>query len=474
MKFKPDYESLLDAHFSDLLCDERLSVPGLVVFARCGNDTYHKAFGVSDLATNKPMSCDAIFRMFSMTKVLTSFVALRLYEEGLFDFEDEVGQYIPSFDRDWEVVVDSDDGPESLKYSSFLTGENLDLKFDRKPTSEKMRIKHLMSESAGIEYDLFGEYDSFLGGGLCDRKSGLIASGLRQKIHPDVYRSTNILGADLTLEQFVNTIGEAGVLTCEPGEFSYGHGATVLSRVIEVLYETSRGKSQKFSEIMSELLFDPLEMNDAAFFLGDDDPRIDRIPTLYGAKLSADGTKTMVAEEKDCYPEGPFRLTNQTAHYRGPRSYETGDTGSLMTASDYSKFYDMLLRGGITESGHRLLSPQGVHTLCKGRFHDLRLDTPLAKAFGVAGQHSPFPKSFHFGWATSHADQNSLSGYQVSNHQDMSHWGGYALTQGFFYPSEKAYMIICPQLMVTTPGAFAFGQALIRDASMARFHNVWS
>ena len=120
---------------------------------------------------------------------------------------------------------------------------------------------------------------------------------------------------------------------------------------------------------------------------------------------------------------------------------------------------------------HPNLTVELVGMMTRG---DIILDTPLAKAFGVAGQHSPFPKSFHFGWATSHADQNSLSGYQVSNHQDMSHWGGYALTQGFFYPSEKAYMIICPQLMVTTPGAFAFGQALIRDASMARFHNVWS
>ena len=78
MKFKPDYESLLDKHFNDLLCDERLSVPGLVVFARRGNETYHKAFGSSDLATNKHITCDAMFRMFSMTKVLTSFVALRL------------------------------------------------------------------------------------------------------------------------------------------------------------------------------------------------------------------------------------------------------------------------------------------------------------------------------------------------------------------------------------------------------------
>ena len=56
----------------------------------------------------------------------------------------------------------------------------------------------------------------------------------------------------------------------------------------------------------------------------------------------------------------------------------------------------------------------------------------------------------------------------------MSHWGGYALTQGFFYPNEKAYMILCPQVMVTTPGAFAFGQALIRDASMALFQNTWA
>ena len=474
MKFKDDHEALLDAHFNNLLCDDRLAVPGLVVFARRGNDTYHKAFGMSDLATSKPMARDAMFRMFSMTKVLTSFVALRMYEEGLFDFEDEVSQYIPSFDRDWDIVVDSDDGPESMSYTSFLTGKNLELKFTTKPSSEKMRIKHLMSESAGIEYDLFAEYDSFLGGGLCDRKSGLIVNGLRQQIHGDVYRSTNILGAALTLEEFVDTIGTAGVLTCEPGEFSYGHGATVLSRVIEVLYATSRGKTRRFSEIMSEMLFDPLGMKEAAFFLNDDDPRIDRIPTLYGAKLSTDGTTTVVAEEQDCYPEGPFRTTNQTAHYRGPRSYETGDTGTLMTASDYSKFYDMLLRGGITETGERLLSPQGVHTLCKGRFKGLRLDTPLARAFGVAGEYSPFAKSFQFGWATSHTDQRELSGYMANNHHDMSHWGGYALTQGFFYPNEKAYMILCPQVMVTTPGAFAFGQALIRDASMALFQNTWA
>ena len=73
-----------------------------------------------------------------------------------------------------------------------------------------------------------------------------------------------------------------------------------------------------------------------------------------------------------------------------------------------------------------------------------------------------------------HTDQRELSGYMANNHHDMSHWGGYALTQGFFYPTEKAYMIVCPQVMVTTPGVFTFGQALIRDASMALFQNTWA
>ena len=472
-KFRPNFESILDSHFEGLLKNEQLSVPGVVVLARRGQGIYHKAFGVSNLTSGEKMQTDAIFRMFSMTKVLTSFVALRLYEEGLFDLEDPVSKYIPSFDRSWDIVVDSDSGPERIDYKSFLTGEILNLGFKREKSTKPMLIKHLMSESSGIEYELFSEYDSFLGGGICDRSAGLVANAVRQQLHPEVYRSTSIVGADLTLEEFVDTIGSAGVLTCEPGEFSYGHGATVLGRVIEVLYEKTRGKFKKFSEIMSELLFDPLGMKDAAFFLADGDPRVNRIPTLYGAMLNESGLSTQIAEEQECYPQSVEYLTNQTAHYSGPRSYESGDTGSIMTASDYSKFYDMLLDGGISKNGERLLSSKGVQTLCKGRFKGLRLETPLAKSFGVAGTHSPFPKSFNFGWATSHGDDFSLRGYATSDHSDMSHWGGYALTQGFFYPKEDSYMLVCPQIMLTTPGAFAFGQALIRDASMSAFHNVW-
>jgi CubicO group peptidase (beta-lactamase class C family) len=411
--------------------------------------------------------------MFSMTKVLTSFVALRLYEDGLFKLDDAVGDYIPSFERDWEIVVDCESGGETIDYRSFLTGETTTLHYKRVGSKEPMRIKHLMSETSGIEYEIFSEYDTLFGGGVCNRNAGMVVNALRQQIHPDVYRSTAILGADLTLEQFVDTIAKAGVLTCEPGEFSYGHGATVLGRLIEIVYEKKQGIFKRFSDIMAELLFEPLGMSDATFFLADGDPRRERVPTLYGAVVGSDGESTHIMREEDCLPAGGPPIVNQTAHYSGPRKYDSGDTGAMMTAADYAKFYDMLLAGGISQSGERLLSPQGIKTLCKGRFKDLRLDVPLARSFGVAGDASPFPRSFNFGWATSHGETTAFTEYTTSDHVDMCNWGGYACTQGFFYPNEDAYMLVCPQIMNTTPGCFAHGSAVIRNASMAAFHSVW-
>jgi CubicO group peptidase (beta-lactamase class C family) len=76
-KFCKNYESLLDNHFESILKNDQLSIPGFVVLAKRGEEVYHKAFGVSDLKSGKAMQTDSMFRMYSMTKVLTSFVALR-------------------------------------------------------------------------------------------------------------------------------------------------------------------------------------------------------------------------------------------------------------------------------------------------------------------------------------------------------------------------------------------------------------
>ena len=87
----PDFEATLDAHFEAMVSDEAFKVPGVVVLAKRGKDTYSKAFGLADVASGRAMENDAMFRMWSMTKVLCNAVALRLYELGLFKLEDPVG-----------------------------------------------------------------------------------------------------------------------------------------------------------------------------------------------------------------------------------------------------------------------------------------------------------------------------------------------------------------------------------------------
>ena len=74
-------QSLLHNHFESILKDKHLSIPGFVVLAKWGDEVYHKAFGVSDLKSGKAMQTDSMFRMYSMTKVLASFLAARFYEE---------------------------------------------------------------------------------------------------------------------------------------------------------------------------------------------------------------------------------------------------------------------------------------------------------------------------------------------------------------------------------------------------------
>ena len=128
-KFCKNYESLLDNHFESILKDKHLSIPGLVVLAKRGDEVYHKAFGVSDLKSKKAMQTDSMFRMYSMTKVLTSFLALRFYEEELFNFDDPVSKFIPSFDRSWDIVVDNANGKESIAYKSILTGKKFKFNF---------------------------------------------------------------------------------------------------------------------------------------------------------------------------------------------------------------------------------------------------------------------------------------------------------------------------------------------------------
>ena len=110
-----------------------------------------------------------------------------------------------------------------------------------------------------------------------------VAQALRRKNGIGYYTSNTIIGQNASLEEYCDAIASSGYLVSEPGTFSYGLGALVLGRIIEIILERKTGKFVRFSEICNQKLFKPLGMNSAAFYLYEGDPRISKIPQLYGA-----------------------------------------------------------------------------------------------------------------------------------------------------------------------------------------------
>jgi CubicO group peptidase (beta-lactamase class C family) len=158
-RLKQGFEAEIDSVAHQALKE---GLPGVVVYARRGGDVFHKAYGQANVEANKPMETDAMFRMYSMTKVLASCVTLMLKEKGALDLNDPVSKYIPSFDTDWHIVRSATSSAEvagTVKTRDMLGGEELTLKYETTPATEVMTIKHLMAEHSGLGYDIWGHLD---------------------------------------------------------------------------------------------------------------------------------------------------------------------------------------------------------------------------------------------------------------------------------------------------------------------------
>jgi len=387
-----------------------------------------------------------------------------------------VQDYIPSFNRQWDVCESaSPDDPtaSSIFYESFLTGSSVPISYKTRPAKETMKVKHLMGESSGIGYEQWSDYEMFFGADKL--KLGLhygAASALRRQRDEKGYFSSNqIIGQECTLEEYCDALAGTGVLVCEPGEFSYGLGALVLGRVVEVAYKRLTGKKAPLSAIMKELLWVPLGMSSAEFFLPDGDPRAALLPTLYGGAIEADG-KLVARPYEECLPKTSHPLTVPGDQQGGARKCESGDTGACMTVEDYSKFYEMLLAGGVAADGSRLLSVSSVDALLRRRLQGLRSDNPLAAFLGLQGEQSPSPTSFNFGWAVKHGPQDAIATLSLDSAPQQCFWSGYASNHGVLYPEDAAYILIFPQLMGCSPGVLQAGD-IIKGPSKKTFLSLW-
>lgn len=262
---------------------ENGSLPGyLLVVARGGRVAELRTQGIRDRAANLPIDTDTLWRVYSMTKPVTSAAALVLYEEGVLSLTDPVSNYLPAF-------------ADSRVYSTGMGPITTTT-----PAADPVRLWHLLTHTSGLTYGSFSAHPvsaAYLHAGLAEG----YPRGLDLAQVCDLYSRLPL--------QF------------QPGTaWNYGVNTDLLARVIEV------ASGVPFEDFIAERVFTPLAMDDARFHVGSD--RAHRLAALH--QIGPDGVA----------------VPTQTQPSIHPQDCVSAGGGLVVTAGDYYRFIEMLRNGG--------------------------------------------------------------------------------------------------------------------------------
>lgn len=290
----------LDAYFERYVDDGRL--PGFhLVVSRHGKVAHQHRYGMRDVEASLPIAADTMYRIYSMTKPVTSVALMMLVEEGKLLLTDPVSAYIPSF------------GKSRVWRSGSVVRPVTE------PITEPMLVWHLLTHTAGLTYGF-----------------------LYQSSVDELYRRAGYewgVPKDVTLEQACEAWASLPLLFQPGTEWNYSVATDVVGRLVEVL------SGQSLDEFFARRIFTPLGMHDTGFFASDE--KHDRLAALYQPDPA-----TRLAKRLD---------TMGKAAMRQP-SFLSGGGGLVSTAYDYDRFMKMLANHGELD-GMRLLSSRTVHQM---------------------------------------------------------------------------------------------------------------
>jgi CubicO group peptidase (beta-lactamase class C family) len=296
------------------------AIPGsLVMIWREGALAWLSMSGVTDIASKAPMREDAIFRIFSMTKPITTVALLMLMEEGKIALDDPVSRFIPGFAN---LGV----------YAGGLLGG-----FITTPSPRPMKVVDLLRHTSGLTY------------GILNRTS-LDAAYRKLKVAES--------GMEGGMKGLIGTL-EKLPLEFAPGEtWNYSVGLDVAAYLVELI------SGEKFSEFLQQRIFSPLGMTDTDFVVPA--RKRDRFSTCYYVK---EGALNIFDDVKN------------SVYYQSP-ALESGGGGLVGTAEDYMRFCRMLLNGGAL-GHTRLLSPKTVELMTMNHLPGGREMTEIMPPTGV-------------------------------------------------------------------------------------------
>lgn len=223
--------------------DEKNISGGLTLVAHNGNVEHFEAFGKMDLSADKIMQKDAIFRIYSMTKPITSVAVLQLFEDGHFALDDPISKFIPAF--------------EHTNVYKNMAGEVL----IEEPLNKPITIRHLLTHTSGLSYGF--------------------------SAHPvdKLYQEATVFSSDSTLQQMVENVARLPLIA-QPGEkFVYSVANDVLGYLVEVVSGLS------FENYLAQHIFQPLNMVDTGFYVPLE--KRPRLAEIYTPNPNANGLITL-------------------------------------------------------------------------------------------------------------------------------------------------------------------------------------
>jgi len=301
----------------DRFLAERYVGPGRLpcaqlLIARDGQVVHQTLLGHADLEAGRPLREDAIVRIYSMTKPITSVAFMMLVEEGKVALDDPVHRFIPSW-RNLGVYVGGGGGLPGTP-PGWLT----------KPTDAPMRMIDLLRHTSGLTYGF-------------QNRTNVDAAYRALKIDP--------FAREDGLQGFVDALADIP-LEFSPGTaWNYSVSTDVLGYLVEKI------SGQRFDQFLHQRIFMPLGMRDTAFFV--DEAKAPRFSQCYVST-----------------PEGKLTPA-QLGSFREPPAVPSGGGGLVSTASDYLRFCECLRRGGELD-GQRLIGPKTLWLMRQNHLPDGR------------------------------------------------------------------------------------------------------
>ena len=262
---------------------EKGRIPGAVMLIeRRGKIAYFEAFGMRDKAKGAPMTKDAIFRIYSMTKPFTSVATMMLAEEGRFRLNDPIARHLPAL-ANLKVGIEKPDPAGGAPTVEQVAAT-------RQPT-----VQDLLRHTSGLTYGVFGR--------------GAVKT---------LYNQAGVGRGDDTSADLVEKLGKLPLMYQPGTTWEYSHSTDVLGRLVEVV------SGQTLDQFFQQRLFAPLGMKDSGFF----------VPAEKLERLAQPGNNPETG--------APERVIDVTK----PPKYLSGGGGGVSTTLDYLRFCRMMLNGG--------------------------------------------------------------------------------------------------------------------------------